>query len=196
MNPISRFRTRARSDARSSATGRPFSSYDPWVGESRRPRIESKVDLPQPDGPAIDTYSPRSICTLTFESACVSTSSVEKTLVRSCSLMTDGGPFGFMRPAPIEDERDRRHPTRTCRTRRPDRPHSVPRRFPRIDRTATELDLRARRSETGLKLEQADGALLLPKCGPSDVQDIGHSLELDGPVHAQVGDGALWQVAG
>src|SRR5260221_924596 len=106
MKPISRFRTRARSDARSSATGRPFSSYDPCVGESRRPRIESKVDLPQPDGPAIDTYSPRSICTLTFDSACVSTSSVENTLVRSCSLMTGGAPFGLIVPAPLEDERD------------------------------------------------------------------------------------------
>ena len=28
------------------------------VGESSRPRIESSVDLPQPDGPAIETYSP------------------------------------------------------------------------------------------------------------------------------------------
>src|SRR5579859_2899078 len=122
MKPISRLRTRARSEGRSSATGRPFRSYDPCVGESRSPRIESRVDLPHPDGPAIDTYSPRSIWTLTFESAWVSTSSVEKTLVRSCNLMTGGGPVGFMRLAPTEDERDRRHPTRTCRTRQPDRP--------------------------------------------------------------------------
>src|ERR1700688_398138 len=96
MKPISRLRTRARSDAPSSATGRPFNSYDPCVGESRRPRIESRVDLPHPDGPPIETYSPRSISTLTFDSACVSTSSVAKTLVRSWSLMTGGGPFDVM----------------------------------------------------------------------------------------------------
>ena len=62
----------------------------PCVGESSSPRIESSVDLPQPDGPPIETYSPRAISTLTFDSACVSTSSVENTFVRSCSLMTGG----------------------------------------------------------------------------------------------------------
>ena len=61
MNPISRLRTRARSEAGSSATGRLFSRYCPSVGESSRPRIDSSVDLPQPDGPAIETYSPLAI---------------------------------------------------------------------------------------------------------------------------------------
>ena len=32
--------------------------YAPSVGESSRPRIESSVDLPQPEGPAMETYSP------------------------------------------------------------------------------------------------------------------------------------------
>src|ERR1700687_1496551 len=197
MKPISRLRTRARSEARSSATGRPFRSYDPCVGESRRPKIDRRVDLPQPDGPAIDTYSPRSIWTLTFESACVSTSSVEKTLVRSCSLMTGGGPFGFMRPPLLLKTNaiegiPRRH------VRQDDLiAHAQPGDdFYRIDRSATELDLRARRPATGLKLEQPDGGLLLPTCGTSDVQDVGHPLELDGPVDAQVGDGSLGQVPG
>src|SRR5712672_1526305 len=90
MNPISRFRTRARSHPRSSATGRPFSSYEPLVGESSRPRMESSVDLPQPDGPPMETYSPRAISTSTCASACVSTSSVAKTLVIPCNLMTGG----------------------------------------------------------------------------------------------------------
>ncbi len=58
MNPISRLRTRARSDAGSVATGRLFSRYWPSVGESSSPRIDKSVDFPQPDGPAIETYSP------------------------------------------------------------------------------------------------------------------------------------------
>src|SRR5437764_8920315 len=101
MKPISRLRTRARSDPSSSATGRPFSSYNPSVGGSRRPRIERSVDFPHPEGPPIETYSPRSISTLTFDNACVSTSSVAKTFVRSWSLMTGGGVFGVMHPTPL-----------------------------------------------------------------------------------------------
>src|SRR5713101_7328532 len=190
MNPISRFRTRARSDARSSATGRPFSSYEPCVGESRRPRIESRVDLPHPDGPPIDTYSPRSICTLTFESAWVSTSSVEKTLVRSCSLMTDGGSCAplLLKTNAIEGIPRRhvgQHDLIAHVQSRDD--------FHGIDRTATELDLRARRPAIGLKLEQPDGALFLPKCRASDVQHVGHPLELDRAVHAQVWHGPFRQ---
>jgi hypothetical protein len=33
--------------------------YDPADGESRSPRMASSVDFPQPDGPEIETYSPR-----------------------------------------------------------------------------------------------------------------------------------------
>jgi hypothetical protein len=76
MNPISRLRTRARSEAASVATGRPFSRYWPSVGESSRPRIDCSVDLPHPEGPANETYSPFSISIWTPESAWVSTSSV------------------------------------------------------------------------------------------------------------------------
>ncbi len=32
--------------------------YSPSVGESSKPRIDSSVDLPQPDGPAMEMYSP------------------------------------------------------------------------------------------------------------------------------------------
>ena len=58
MNPICRLRTRARSAAESFATGWPSSPYSPSVGVSSRPRIESSVVLPHPDGPAMATYSP------------------------------------------------------------------------------------------------------------------------------------------
>ena len=49
------------------------------------------MDLPHPDGPAIDTYSPRWISMDTSDRAWVSTSSVAKTFVTSSSLMTGGG---------------------------------------------------------------------------------------------------------
>ena len=39
------------------ATALPFSGTSS-VGVSSNPRMESKVDLPQPEGPAIETYSP------------------------------------------------------------------------------------------------------------------------------------------
>jgi len=76
MKPISLLRMRARSDALMSCTGTPFRSYTPEVGVSSRPRIDSRVDLPQPEGPEIDTYSPRWMLKCTPESAWVSTSSV------------------------------------------------------------------------------------------------------------------------
>ena len=34
------------------------SLYSPWVGASSRPRIDRSVDLPEPDGPLIETNSP------------------------------------------------------------------------------------------------------------------------------------------
>ncbi len=76
MKPISRLRMRARSESERFATGVPFRMYSPSVGESSRPRMESSVDLPQPDGPAIEMYSPFLMSRWMPESACVSTSSV------------------------------------------------------------------------------------------------------------------------
>ena len=38
--------------------------------------MESRVDLPQPDGPEMAMYSPRAIDRLTSDTACVLTSSV------------------------------------------------------------------------------------------------------------------------
>src|SRR5690606_16504819 len=81
MKPIWRLRTRARSAGDSVSTRWPASSYTPPLGASSRPRIESNVVLPQPEGPAIATYSPLSIAKLMSESACVSTSSVVKTFL-------------------------------------------------------------------------------------------------------------------
>ena len=52
--------------------------------------MDRSVDFPHPDGPAIDTYSPRAIKTFTFDNACVSTSSVAKTFVMPSSWITGG----------------------------------------------------------------------------------------------------------
>src|SRR5258706_12950010 len=141
MNPISRLRTRARSLAGRSATAWPFRKYSPLLAESSRPRIDRRVDLPHPDGPPMDTYSPFATSRLTSDSACVSTSSVRKTLATDFNLMTlfpladvmmpshlvrngpaEAGPhvlglhvlglFGRYVPQATEVERDRTHPRR------------------------------------------------------------------------------------
>ena len=59
MKPISRLRMRARcGEAQALRPASRSARSAPSVGESSRPRIESSVDLPQPEGPAIETYSP------------------------------------------------------------------------------------------------------------------------------------------
>src|SRR5437773_11540668 len=93
MNPISRLRIRARSANERFATSLPFSVYLPFEGVSSKPKIDNSVDLPQPDGPAMETYSPSRISKWIPESACVSTSSVRNTLVTALSWINGVDPF-------------------------------------------------------------------------------------------------------
>jgi hypothetical protein len=79
MNPISWLRMRARSLNDRSATCLVFSQYLPSEGVSSRPRMDSRVVLPQPEGPAMETYSPFLISRWIPDRAWVSTSSVRKT---------------------------------------------------------------------------------------------------------------------
>jgi hypothetical protein len=81
MKPISRLRIRALSENERSATCLPFSQYLPSLGVSSRPRMDSRVVLPQPEGPAMEMYSPFRISRWIPDRAWVSTSSVKKTLV-------------------------------------------------------------------------------------------------------------------
>src|SRR5579859_8104583 len=81
MNPTSLFRMRARWARLRLATGWLLSVYSPSLDESSRPRMESSVDFPQPEGPAMDTYSPGLISRWMPDKAWVSTSSVRKTFV-------------------------------------------------------------------------------------------------------------------
>src|SRR6266404_6306156 len=47
----------------------PFNSYRPALGVSRQPTKFISVDLPEPDGPMMATYSPRSISSETSRNA-------------------------------------------------------------------------------------------------------------------------------
>src|SRR5258708_23250284 len=95
MNPISRLRMRARSESFSPCTALPFKIYEPSLGESNKPKIASKVDLPQPEGPAIERYSPFLMCRWMPASACVSTSSVTNTFVTPSRLIKAFGSFAM-----------------------------------------------------------------------------------------------------
>src|SRR5688572_19345251 len=98
MKPISRLRTRARSESGRSATDLPLRMYLPSVGESRSPRIDSSVDFPQPDGPAMAMYSPLLISRWIPASACVSTSSVKKTFVTPSRWISVGAALFILAP--------------------------------------------------------------------------------------------------
>src|SRR5512143_3143539 len=58
--------------------------------------MASSVDLPQPDGPAIERYSPFLTSKWTFDKACVSTSSVTKTLLTFSSRMSACDPLSIL----------------------------------------------------------------------------------------------------
>ena len=75
-NPISSLRMRASSLSFIWLTCFPFSRYEPLLGVSRQPMRFISVDLPEPDGPMIATYSPRSIWIETPRSAWISSSPI------------------------------------------------------------------------------------------------------------------------
>src|SRR5438477_5461395 len=201
MNPISRLRTRARSEAGSSATGRPFSRYCPSVGESSKPRMDSSVDLPQPDGPAIDTYSPLSIWRWMPDNACVSTSSVKNTFVTPSSLMSacPVSAISFScRASPTLFQPDAIVCV-VCRHIGQD--HLIAdleslQHFDRVDRAPAKLHLHALGVHAvGGHLEEADDALILAEGGPAHEEDVVQPLELDRAVDAQIRHRTARQVA-
>src|SRR5262252_6703784 len=177
MKPISRLRMRARSESVSDSAGLPFSQYFPLVGESRRPSSESSVDLPQPDGPAIDTYSPWPISRCTPESACVSTSSVKNTFVTPSSLMTGWPlPFGFV--LIVSSLLPQTHPVVRVPRAHVREDHRVPdlqaaQNLHRVHGALAEPDLHPHRLvSVGVDAEEADLRLLRAEGGPADVEDI------------------------
>jgi hypothetical protein len=76
MKPISRLRTRACSPADNPVTSAPLRKYFPSVDEFNSPITDNSVDLPHPDGPLMETYSPSSMVRSMSLSAAVSISSV------------------------------------------------------------------------------------------------------------------------
>jgi hypothetical protein len=58
--------------------------------------MASSVDLPQPEGPAIDRYSPFATSMWMPDSACVSTSSVTKTLLTFSSRISGCEPLSIV----------------------------------------------------------------------------------------------------
>ena len=61
MKPILSRRTLVRSSSESPASASPSTLTSPDVGRSRPPIRLSSVDLPEPDGPMMETISPRGI---------------------------------------------------------------------------------------------------------------------------------------
>src|ERR1700722_3736396 len=78
----------ARSSSSSSLTCRPASQYFPELGVSRQPIRFISVDLPEPDGPMIATYSPLRICRSTPLSARTCSAPISYTFASSSVLMT------------------------------------------------------------------------------------------------------------
>src|SRR5690348_4846042 len=69
MNPILSRRTRVSSSSLSFDSAAPSSSISPELGRSRPPIRLSSVDFPEPEGPTIDTSSPRPMPKSTRSSA-------------------------------------------------------------------------------------------------------------------------------
>src|SRR5580658_10222030 len=86
--PISLLRMRASSSSSSSLTSWLLSQYLPLVGVSRQPIRFISVDLPDPDGPMMATYSPRFMVMSTPETAWISWSPMMYVFHRSYVRMT------------------------------------------------------------------------------------------------------------
>src|SRR6266403_973234 len=82
----------ASSSSSRSLTSRPASQYLPELGESRQPIRFISVDLPDPEGPMMATYSPLRISTSTPRSACTCSAPISYTLASASVLITTPEP--------------------------------------------------------------------------------------------------------
>ena len=69
IKPILSRRTRVRSSSLRDGSGWPSIETCPEEGRSRQPMMFSSVDLPDPEGPTMDTISPRAMSSVTPSSA-------------------------------------------------------------------------------------------------------------------------------
>ncbi len=88
MKPILSRRTRVSPSSSSPARGAPSIVTVPCVGRSRPPTRFRRVDLPEPEGPMIDTISPRGIAMETSSSATTSRLPANRLVTRSRPIMS------------------------------------------------------------------------------------------------------------
>src|ERR1039458_1447601 len=166
--------------------------------------MASRVDLPQPDGPAIDRYSPFLTSKWMDERACVSTSSVTKTLLTLSSRISGCAAVSMLliplyanRVSYVQKNFSVQFDTVILIVLRHVRQnYLVP--HPQavfdldgVHRAAAEGDLHlVGVLAVGLQLEQRNGAVLLPEHGPAYEHHVVELFQLDGAVHAQIGPGA------
>src|SRR5262249_15971189 len=86
MNPILSRRTLVSSSSEMAASEAPSTRTSPDVGRSRPPMRFRSVDFPDPDGPTIDTISPRAIDTVTASSAMTCRLPSNRFVIRSRSI--------------------------------------------------------------------------------------------------------------
>src|SRR5437762_1506600 len=98
---------RASSSSSFSETFLPLSQYSPCEGVSRHPIRFISVDLPDPDGPIIATYSPRRTSNETPWSACTFSAPMSYVFqmfcmpIRTCTLPSADGRVGLTK-TPVE----------------------------------------------------------------------------------------------
>src|SRR5436853_3493163 len=155
--------------------------------------MASSVDLPQPDGPAMDTYSPFAISMWMPASACVSTSSVTKTLVTASRCIRGVDPFviftpsSVLSPGSIQPDAIMAVPGRHIRQNHLVSYLQSVQHLDGIYRTAPQFDETPRGALTiGISLEQTHNTVRLAEHGPADVDHIAQILQLDGSIHTQV----------
>src|SRR3974377_854740 len=157
--------------------------------------MASSVDLPQPDGPAIDRYSPFFTSKFTSERACVSTSSVMKTLLTPSSRIFASCPL-FMGPLyPLYElpaESVESNPLLLVEIGHIRKNHPIP-----FFQTVLDLNHIHRHLPKGdfhfagvfavlLDLENRHSGILLRENRFFDIEHVCQFLDLNGPVDAQV----------
>src|SRR5215208_4663928 len=146
--------------------------------------MESSVDLPQPDGPAIAMYSPLLISRWMPARACVSTSSVKNTFVTPSRWMSDcADVFIWLLLA------FKLHAVESIELRHVGQDHLVAGLQPlddldRVHRGAAEFDLGRVGLAVGRHFEDRHRAVLLAEGRSPDINDVVELLQLNLPVDA------------
>src|SRR5260370_10909084 len=163
--------------------------------------MASSVDFPQPDGPEIERYSPFLTSKWMLWRACVSTSSVTKTLLTLSSRISGCEPLSMVIYPFYENCAClvQLNSIVTVIRRHVRQNHLVPNLQAILDldashRTLSQLHLHlVSISPVRLQFEKGRRAVLLPEHWPAHVHHIAQSCQLDGAIHAQVGTRVLWK---